>query len=204
MTEAAVLSKSQFAQQVGRDPAQVTRWIQAGKLSGDALVGKGRSARINLAAALRQLNIALDLGQQLAQAKPILPSSIQGQQQLDVAADQPARAAAALPAASVEALREEQLRLNSDKLRQQIERGAREDAVAAGQLVDIGAVKRALARQLQPLRALFDKMPVAIAKPISEQFGLPYNEVLISVRNVLRRERQQFADITESLERSTA
>lgn len=199
MTEAAVLSKSQFAAQVGRDPAQVTRWIQAGKLSGEALVGEGRSARINLVAALRQLNIALDLGQQLAQAKPILP----GQQVLDVATEQP-RAPAALPAGSVEALREEQLRLSADKLRQQIERGAREDAVAAGQLVDIGAVKRALARQLQPLRALFDKMPVAIAKPISEQFGLPYNEVLIAVRNVLRRERQQFADITESLERSTA
>lgn len=202
MTEAAVLSKSQFAERVGRDPAQVTRWIQGGKLSGDAIVGEGRSARINLAAALRQLNIALDLGQQLAQAKPILP----GQQSLDVGTVQ-ARALAALPTGdrdAVELLREEQLRLNSEKLRQQIERGAREDAVAAGQLVDIGAVKRALARQLQPLRALFDKMPVAIAKPISEQFGLPYNEVLIAVRAVLRRERQQFADVTDSLERSTA
>jgi hypothetical protein len=190
------LTKLQFAQRLGRNPSQVTRWIAAGKLQGMAIVGEGRGARINLPEALRQLNMSLDIGQQLAQSKPILP----GQQ---LAIDMAARAAptahatdidTAAVADPVERARLERLNLDNERLRQNIERGAREDAVAAGELVDVGAVRRALGRQLQPLATIFDQLPAAIAKPLAEQFGLPFNETLIAVRQAVRHQRHQLAE----------
>lgn len=71
MSEAHV-SKGEFAQMVRRSPAAISNWIRDGKLSGDALVGEGNRARINVAVALGQLGLSLDLGQQLAQPEPIL------------------------------------------------------------------------------------------------------------------------------------
>lgn len=195
MQTAGVVSKSQFADQLQRHPSQITRWIADKKLTGDALVGEGRGTRINVAEALRQLNIHLNIGQQLAQDRPVPAAP-----QLDLAA--PAADYAGIDA--VEAGRLEKIRLDNARLRQQIERGAREDAVAAGQLVDVAAMRRALARQLQPLRALFDQLPAAIAKPISEQFGLAYPEVLIAVRAALRGKQMAMAETLETLERSTA
>jgi hypothetical protein len=199
---ADILTKSQFADRLGRHPSQVTRWIEAGKLSGDAVVGEGRNARINLAAALRQLNITLDLGQQLAQARPIMP----GQNVAPRAEPPPSDVPAAQPMGDIdpaELARREEIALKNARLRQQIERGAREDAVAAGQLVDMGAVRTALARQLQPLGALFDQLPPKVAKAISEQHGLPYTDVLITVRNSVRGHRVAMAETVASLERST-
>lgn len=69
------VSKSKFAEMVGRTPAAVSQWIAAGKLHGDALVGEGRHAQINVEVALRQLGMNLDLGQQLAQPRPIVGGS---------------------------------------------------------------------------------------------------------------------------------
>lgn len=197
------LTKSQFAERLGRHPSQITRWIEAGKLQGKALVGDGRTARISLTEALRQLNLSLDIGQQLAQAKPILP----GQQLLGTDAPAESRARQATAAAqpsgdAVERERLERLQLDNERLRQTIERGAREDAVAAGQLVDIGAVRRALGRQVQPLATIFDQLPAAIAKPLAEKFGLPFNETLIEVRQAVRHQRHQLAETIEAMGQS--
>lgn len=57
---------------VSRTPAAISQWISGGKLHGNALVGEGRYARINVDVALQQLGMSLDLGQQLAQARPIV------------------------------------------------------------------------------------------------------------------------------------
>ena len=67
-----IVAKNEFAKMVNRSAAAVSQWIGAGKLHGEALVGTGRYAQINVDVALRQLGMALDLGQQLAQARPIL------------------------------------------------------------------------------------------------------------------------------------
>ncbi|WP_310498300.1 hypothetical protein [Sandarakinorhabdus sp.] len=209
MTDAAVLdSKSQFAVRVGRNPSQVTRWIAKGLLTGDALVGTGTSARINVAEALRQLSKKLDLSQQLAQAHPLIGLPTAAAPDPTTAASSVTRAPAAAPlAAGADALadaRNEQIELRNAKLRADIERGAREDAVASGQLVDIGAVKRALGRQLQPLATVFDQVPAAVAKPLAEQFGLPYNEVLIAVRHAMRHQRHQLSETLSSMAEGTA
>lgn len=58
-------SKSAFARRRSRTPTAVGQWIRAGILSGPALEGKGRSARINVEIAEAQLASRLDPGQAL-------------------------------------------------------------------------------------------------------------------------------------------
>jgi hypothetical protein len=66
------MTKGQFAALVQRSPAAVSQWIAGGKLHGNALVGEGRHAVVNVDVALAQLGLSLDLGQQLAQPRPIV------------------------------------------------------------------------------------------------------------------------------------
>ncbi|MCG5240082.1 hypothetical protein ACIU1J_01885 [Azospirillum doebereinerae] len=69
------MSKSDFARHRGVSPAAVSQWISSGRLSGAALVGEGRTAKVDVAEADRQLATTLDLGQQMAQQtlRPALP-----------------------------------------------------------------------------------------------------------------------------------
>lgn len=206
---ADIMNKSDFAALVRRHPSFVTRCIDDGKLSGDALVGTGRSARIRVAPALQQLAMKLDLGQQLAQAAPLLPSPAAST--LAGAAGVDRAAAGAAPPAAVDGLqdplaleRAEQVRLRNEVLRGTIDLQAREAAVAAGQLVDAQAVSRALTRQLSPLFNIFDELPATIAKPLADEFGLEYPRVLIAVKQAIRRQRDNWADQAAHIGRAGA
>jgi len=65
------VTKGEFARMVGRAPSAISNWIADGKLSGAALDGDGRSARVVVPEALRQLGMKLDVRQQMAQARPV-------------------------------------------------------------------------------------------------------------------------------------
>ncbi|WP_158811195.1 hypothetical protein [Beijerinckia sp. L45] len=65
MTAPTAVSKSEFAKICGVSPGRVTQWIDEGKLNGAALVGEGRSARINVEIGQRQVNLRRDVGQAL-------------------------------------------------------------------------------------------------------------------------------------------
>jgi len=65
---AEVLSKNEFAARRGVHKSAVSHWIKDGRLYGDALVGTGRTAKINVAVAEAQLSRTLDLGQRLVHA----------------------------------------------------------------------------------------------------------------------------------------
>lgn len=190
-----ILTKSQFARLIKRDPAFVTRAIDSGKLAGAALIGEGRTARIHVATALSQLAITLDLGQQLAQAAPILPAVAQAPA-VDLFAAGPSMAAEAgeVPASGLHAERDEQIRLRNEKLRDEIERQRRADRLAEGELVVAAEVAAAVRRQIAPLVGAFDELPAVIAKGIAERFGLAYPEVLIEVKSMLRSQRMAWAD----------
>lgn len=64
MTE--LLTKGEFAKRRGVTPAAVSQWLSTGRLTGSALVGIGRNAKIDVAEAERQLGLTLDPGQQMA------------------------------------------------------------------------------------------------------------------------------------------
>jgi hypothetical protein len=60
-----VVSKSAFAVIAGVSRVRVSQWLSEGKISGDAIVGTGRHARIRVAAAMEQLKRNLDPVQHL-------------------------------------------------------------------------------------------------------------------------------------------
>jgi hypothetical protein len=62
---AEVVSKGAFAGMINVSAGRISQYISEGKLSGDALVGQGRFAKINVAVAREQLRRHLDVGQML-------------------------------------------------------------------------------------------------------------------------------------------
>ncbi|AZG76290.1 hypothetical protein [Methylocystis rosea] len=58
-----IVSKSDFAGACNVTPSCVANWISRGKISGDALVGEGRGARIKFDVAMAQLKERLDPSQ---------------------------------------------------------------------------------------------------------------------------------------------
>ena len=72
MTAPELLTKAEYATHRGVHPSRVSQLIASGQLGGAALYGNGRSARIVVAEADRQLGLALDPAQTLAQGgRPI-------------------------------------------------------------------------------------------------------------------------------------
>lgn len=65
----AIVSKGEYARLKGVTPGAVSHWIRAGRIDGPALQGFGRSAKIVVAIADRQLRERLDPGQQLGNGK---------------------------------------------------------------------------------------------------------------------------------------
>lgn len=63
VAEAQIIRKSDFAKMCGVSAARVSQWISEGKISGSALVGDGRGARINVGEAIAQLKLRLDVSQ---------------------------------------------------------------------------------------------------------------------------------------------
>lgn len=188
-----IVTKAQFADIVKRDPAFVSRAIGSGKIHGPALVGEGRMARICVAEALRQLGMNLDLGQQLAQAAPILPA-VDGRAAGEVP---PAELPLEAPASSdsqAQDLRVEQLELKNRRARLEVERIEREQLRQAGELVLASEVTAALRRQLRPLVATFDEVPAAVAKAVAETHGLSYAKTLITVKAAIRQARAAWAE----------
>lgn len=69
-----ILTKGEYAKHRGVTPGAVSQWIANSKISGAALVGIGRMARINVDVADRQLAATLDMGQQLARGGHVQPT----------------------------------------------------------------------------------------------------------------------------------
>lgn len=83
-----VVSKSVFAARLGVTKSAVSMWLKNGKLTGEALVGEGRTAQVRVDVALRQLRERVD---------PVL--SLHKGLTLPLAAPEPAPVAAAAPPA---------------------------------------------------------------------------------------------------------
>jgi hypothetical protein len=63
--EPEIVSKSEFARLSNVSAARMSQWITEKKIYGDALVGDGRNAKINVAVARAQLRQNLDISQRM-------------------------------------------------------------------------------------------------------------------------------------------
>jgi hypothetical protein len=64
-----VVSKSRFAELAGVSRVRISQWLAEGKIRDDALVGRGRHAKVRVAVALKQLRRYLDPVQHLANGR---------------------------------------------------------------------------------------------------------------------------------------
>ncbi len=71
-----VVSKLEFARLVGITPARVSQYLAEGRISGEAVIGVGRHARIDVAVAQEQLRNRLDADQRIANGRARLAASL--------------------------------------------------------------------------------------------------------------------------------
>jgi hypothetical protein len=135
-----VSSKSEFARIAGVSAPRVSQWLKEGKISGDALVGRGHRARICVAVALEQLKRNLDVVQHLGAA---------GRAQLGGNGAAVAHTVEPTIEDSIKAERFRQLALSNAK-------AAAEGALRSGRYVRADDARQELGRVASRLMAVFE------------------------------------------------
>ena len=188
-----VVSKSEFAKLCNVSPSNVTHWISDGKLSGAALVGEGRSARIRVEVALRQVNLRRDVGQALGNGigtrlAPSRPASApdEGGDDADPLDGWPADGTGdaidrKLKAAKLEAVE----RVN------RIE--AVKEAASQGAYTDTGSVRSEMGKIAGQMMRIFEGALPEIATAIAAEFKIEARDVTHALNEQFRKVREQAA-----------
>lgn len=187
----AVVSKSEFARLIGVSAARVSQYIGEEKISGDALVGEGRNARIRVEMAKAQLRQHLDIGQRLGNG---LDTRLDAALPLAPPATDPAPGAP--PAASAPAVDPVEDKLKRAKL-EAAERANREaaikEAASAGRYVLADAMRRELGRAQAQTIAWFEGVLTELANAVASKHAIPQRDVLHLLRNEFRAARERGA-----------
>lgn len=184
-----VLSKGDFAREVGVSPGRVSQWIAEGKIGPDALDGEGRSAKIIVDRALEQIKARRDVGQSLGNGIGTRVFGAAGAE-----TDQPTSTAPPLRTDDV-AYQIQLERLKSE--RRKNERDAVDEATRRGKLVpadDVRAQMARLARQVDEVNAA---MLVDFASAIAGKFSLPQRDVLHLLREVRNEKKGVAAQVAK-------
>ena len=179
-----VVTKGRFAEIINVSAGRVSQMIAAGQISGDALVGEGRAARIDVALAKEQLRRTIDPAQRFG-ANGIGT-------RLASAATSPAPG---LREPSASDLVDEQIR--QEKLRQiQLANERADEAAAArrGLYVEAAEARRETGRIAGRMLNLFEGGLADIASALAAKFELPQRDVLHLLRHEFRGLRQRAAD----------
>lgn len=177
------MSKSEFALHIGVSPGRITQYISAGIIGPDALVGEGRTARIDVDRAKAQISTRRHVGQALgnglttrvAATTTQLPDTQLSQRDPDTA----------------ELIQLERLEQERRKNRQ----ASIDEARMLGQLVPADDMQRAVAGTAQKLVNAFTGMAPDIANAIAAKFGVPQRDVLHLVKQVIGEKRAIAAQI---------
>lgn len=168
----AVVSKGEFAQLINVSAGRVSQYISEGKLTGDALVGEGRSARINVAVARQQLRRRIDVGQRFGNGATT---------RLDFEAEEPEEGASRARERSnpvADAIAEEKLK----DLRSRNREAAEKELARRGTYVLASEVSAAMAGMAGGMLTVFEGALSDLATSISAKFELPQRDVLHLLR----------------------
>lgn len=177
------MSKSEFALHIGVSPGRITQYISAGIIGPDALVGEGRTARIDADRAKAQISTRRHVGQALgnglttrvAATTPQLPDTQLSPRDPDTA----------------ELIQLERLEQERRKNRQ----ASIDEARMLGQLVPVEDMQLAIGSALQKQGAVYTGMLVDFANAIAAKFGVPQRDALHLLRLVQTEKRTQAAQI---------
>lgn len=208
-----VVSKAEFARRRNVTAGRVSQWISEGKIFGAALVGEGRSARINERLACAQLNRTLDVNQRygngLATRLDVPEEAARGPaghasdgeafvgtgdddrpaDLLSGATQPPADRSPAAPSVNDQIARERLIQLQ--RANREAERQA---AIDAGQLTDANAVRQQIGREIAKLVSHFEGALANFATAIAAEFKVPQRDALHLLRAEYRKFRASAAD----------
>jgi hypothetical protein len=163
------VSKAEFAEIMNVSRQRVSQWLNARQIDGEALVGDGRTARINVEIARQQLSERLSLSQHLgANGKALLNG---GASPLD---------------ADIKAARLRQLILFN-------ERASEDAALRAGTYVKAADVKQQLGAVASRLMTSFESSFMPMANAIFASKAQTPNDVLRTMRSTWAEARAQAA-----------
>lgn len=178
-----IVTKGEFSKLCNVTPGRVSQWISEGKISGEALVGTGRLAKIKVAVAQAQLKQKLDVSQSLGNGVTT---------KLDSAA--PAMPAGESVEDKIKAQKLEQVRYQNRKLQE--EERARTGVYMRSDLAQ-AEIARAGGLVLKVVEGGLNDMATAVAA----QFDIPQRDVLHVLKMEIRNIR---SSATDSLRHSAA
>lgn len=185
-----VLTKGDFAREVGVSPGRVSQWIAEGKIGPDALEGEGRTARIIVERAMAQIRVRRDPGQALGNGLGTRLFS-------DSTDEKPASAKPSLPDRSDDVAHQIQVeRLKAE--RRKNERETIEEAVRRGSLVPVVDVRSQMVRLARQVDEINGAMLADFASAIAGKFGLPQRDVLHLLRQVRNEKKGAAATIAKA------
>ncbi|MFN3250074.1 hypothetical protein [Roseibium album] len=190
-----LLSKGAFAKLINVSPGRVSQYISEGKLSGPALEGQGRSAKIRVAEAQAQLKQKLDIGQLMGNG---LDTRLDGAAQATQTAQAaPVSATPALPSDPdyVPTIEDQ---LKQEKLLQAkiASRKAFEDENARrGRFTETELVQAEMVRLASKLLQTFEGALPDLANAVAAQSKVPSRDVLHVLRKEFRNVRKRAAKV---------
>ncbi|HWK96221.1 MAG TPA: hypothetical protein VNR39_12445 [Pseudolabrys sp.] len=179
-----VVTKSRFAQLTKVTPGRVSQWISERKLTGEALVGQGRSAQIRVPVALRQLRLRLDVDQRLANGI---------ETRLDGAPVSAGNGVEDGPTSEADRLEEQIKRARLAALERQNRKLAEDEALRAGRFVLTDDVETRLGRIMADLFQRFDVVIADLAEDLAPVAGIPKRALMQRMGGVYRNWRTRTA-----------
>lgn len=166
-----IVSKGRFAELLNVSPGRVSQWLSEGKVTGDAIVGQGRFAKIDVDVARAQLGETLDVDQR--HSGNGLKTNLGG----DAAAPQS------------NTLERQLLEEKLTKARRENLRDATEQAVANGELCDTGMARSSTVKEVARIVARVEGSLPEFAAAIAAKFKLPQRDVLHELKGKWRQVR---------------
>ncbi len=168
-----IATKAEFAAMINVTRGRVSQMLASRQIDGDALIGEGRNARINVAVALAQLDARLDIGQRLgANGK----ANLGGAASLD-------------PTDSA---------IKAERLRQLQHVNAKAEAEAgerSGKYVLAASARQDLGAMAARMVAAFEGCLPSFADAIAAGTSMPQRDALHMLRQVWRDARARLAGV---------
>jgi hypothetical protein len=177
------VSKGEFATIIKVSPGRVSQMISEGKISGDAIVGEGRSAKINVEVARQQIRARTDVGQSLGNGAG---TRVYETAPVTTVAD----TSSPRPPTVDDELRRERLA----NLRFQNRRAAEEERERQGLYVRTDQVQAEMTKLAAQMLTIFEGAFPDLANALSAKFDLPQRDILHILREQGRAVRQKAAD----------
>ncbi|NVP54471.1 hypothetical protein HV823_04275 [Rhizobium sp. DBTS2] len=198
------MSKGEFAAHIGVSPGRVSQYIAEGQISGDAIEGAGRYAKIRAEVAKQQLRRFLDPSQRFgangaaALSADAMPADRTAEPQAPPTErrepDRKQVSAPTLPPAPTDPTQDElaQLRLRRERIA--TEKAEREEMLEIGRYMLAEVARREMGRVAAEAFKVMEMGIGEMAKVMAAQFGIPQHDVQHALLKTFRSVRAKAAE----------